>query len=145
MNVASVAAGWAYQGSRAVYNSGQYLNAQANNFNCISSENGQTRWRATADGKGITSEAQLFTPPAAGKRNLYVCSTQGHLMSLRQSTGDVDFIYATGQPMAFQPALARGNMYAGTNNGLVICLKTNSPDADNWTAWGGNARHNKKD
>jgi hypothetical protein len=28
---------------------------------------------------------------------------------------------------------------------MIICLKTADPDADNWTAWGGNARHNKKD
>ena len=43
VNVASVAAGWAYQGSRAAYSGGQILNAQANTFNCVSSENGQTR------------------------------------------------------------------------------------------------------
>jgi hypothetical protein len=145
VNVASVAAGWAYQGSRAAYSGGQILNAQANTFNCVSSDSGQTRWRATASGKDVTPDAQLFAPPAAGKKNLYVCSTRGELISLRQSDGNVEFMYATQQPMAFQPALAKGNLYAGTNNGMIICLKTANPDADNWTAWGGNARHNKKD
>jgi hypothetical protein len=46
-------------------------------------------------------------------------------------------------PMAFQPALAKGNVYAGTSDGRLICLKTGSKDADGWYAWGGNAQHNK--
>jgi hypothetical protein len=60
-------------------------------------------------------------------------------------TGKVQFQYATKQPMAFQPALARGSVYAGTSNGLLVCLKTGGSDADGWNAWGGNAQHNKKD
>jgi len=44
-----------------------------------------------------------------------------------------------------QPALALGNIYVGTANGLLICLKTGDPDADGWYAWGGNAQHNKND
>ena len=50
-------------------------------------------------------------------------------------------VYATGKPMAFQPALANGNVYAGTTEGMLICLKTGEKDADGWTAWGGNAAH----
>ncbi len=62
---------------------------------------------------------------------------------MRQSDGVLGFAYALKQPMAFQPVLARGNIYAGTANGLVICLKTGQADADGWYAWGGNAQHNK--
>jgi len=36
-----------------------------------------------------------------------------------------------------------GAVYAGTVNGLLICLKTGDEDADGWYAWGGNARRNK--
>ena len=45
--------------------------------------------------------------------------------------------------MTFQPALAQGNVYAGTADGRLICLKTGSKDADGWYEWGGNAQHNK--
>jgi hypothetical protein len=45
--------------------------------------------------------------------------------------------------MAFQPALAKGAIYAGTVSGLLICLKAGDKDADGWYAWGGNAQHNK--
>jgi hypothetical protein len=74
---------------------------------------------------------------------MFLCSAQGHLVSVRQSDGGVNFSYAMKQPMAFQPALAGGNMYAGTSNGMLVCLKTGDEDADGWFAWGGNAQHNK--
>jgi hypothetical protein len=86
----------------------------------------------------------MFAPPALGAVNLYVCCAQGYLMSLRQKDGQLAFAYSTGQPMAFQPALTHGNVYAATTTGMIICLKTGEKDADGWTAWGGNAQHNKK-
>jgi outer membrane protein assembly factor BamB len=54
-------------------------------------------------------------------------------------------MYATNNPISFQPALAGGNIYIGTANGELICLQANDADADGWTAWGGNAQHNKTD
>ena len=144
-NVNTVAGGWAYQGSRAAFAGGNILNAQANRLNCIRSKDGQVAWQAEATGKGVTEQVQAFSPPAIAGGNLYVCSAQGHLLSLDQKTGKVGFLYATGAPMAFQPALAGGNVYVGTANGMLICLKTGDPTVDGWTAWGGNAQHNKKE
>ena len=145
VNVSTVAGGWAYQGSRASYARGQILNAQANRLNCLRSKDGQVAWQAEAVGKNVSDQVQAFAPPALAGPNLYVCSAQGHLMGLRQDDGKINFLYSTGQPMAFQPALAKGNVYAPTSNGLLICLKTGDPTADGWSAWGGNAQHNKKD
>ena len=79
-----------------------------------------------------------------GKRNIYLCSGQGHVLAVSQADGTVQFAYDTKQPISFQPALADGNVYVGTANGMLLCFKTESPDADGWTAWGGNGRHNKK-
>jgi outer membrane protein assembly factor BamB len=80
---------------------------------------------------------------AGGK--MYVCSTCGDLMALDQRDGKVVFLYSTGVPIAFQPVLANGSLYAGTADGKLICLKTNDRTADGWTAWGGNAQHNRKE
>lgn len=144
-NVATVAGAWAYQGSRVAYARGLILNAQANRFNCIRAKDGTVAWQAEAVGKGVSEQVQAFSPPAVASGNLYVCSAQGHLIAMDQKDGKVDFLYSTGQPMAFQPALAGGNLYAGTTNGMLICLKTGNPAVDGWTAWGGNAQHNKKE
>jgi outer membrane protein assembly factor BamB len=145
VNVSTVAGAWSYQGSRAAFANGQILNAQANRLNCIRSKDGQIAWQAEATGKGVSQEVQSFSPPAVAGGELYVCSAQGHLIALDQKDGKVKFMYATQQPMAFQPALAKGNIYAGTANGMLICLKTGNPTADGWSAWGGNAQHNKKE
>jgi outer membrane protein assembly factor BamB len=147
VNVQTVAAGWAYQGSRVAYAKGQVLNAQGSWINCVApnDKSGQPRWRAQARGGKGNADAQRFAPPALGKDNLYLCGAAGELLSLAQEDGAVRFSYTLKHPMAFQPALSGGNVYAGTADGYVVCLKTGDTDADGWTAWGGNARHNKKD
>lgn len=144
IGVSSVAGGWAYQGSRATYSRGRIMNAQGRYLNTIASADGKVAWRAEATGKNVDVMAQIFSPPAVGGRNLYLCTMQGHLMSVRQSDGALGFLYTTGHPATFQPALANGNMYVGTVDGWLICLKTGESDADGWYAWGGNAQHNKK-
>ena len=145
IGVSTVAGGWAYQGSRAAFRGGNLLNAQGRQLNCVLAKDGKVAWQAQARGRGVDANAQLFAPPALGQKNLYACTAQGHLLSVRQKDGGVVFAYALGQPMAFQPALAQGNLYAGTTNGMLVCLKTGDPDADGWNAWGGNAQHNKGD
>jgi len=143
IGVSSVAGAWAYQGSRAAYRNGQMMNAQGRYLNSIKAGDGKFAWRAEFKGNGVGENTQVFSPPALGERNLYLCGAQGHIVVVKQQDGALAFAYALKQPMAFQPALARGNIYAGTVNGLLICLKTGDKDADGWYAWGGNAQHNR--
>lgn len=144
IGIQSVAAGWAYQGARAAYANGQMFNARGNFINSVGCGNGELAWQAVANGKGVDSNSHLFAPPALGKTNMYLCSADGHVVGLRQADGKVTFAYATKAPMAFQPALAGGRLYAGTSDGRLICLDLADKDADGWYAWGGNAQHNKK-
>jgi Ca-activated chloride channel family protein len=143
LGVKTVVGGWAYQGSRAAYSRGRMLNAQGKYLNSINAASGDFAWRAEVSGGGITQDAQVFSPPALGDQFMYLSSALGHLLSVRQSDGEVGFAYSFKQPMVFQPALAGGSVFVGTSNGLLICLKTGSADADGWHAWGGNAEHNK--
>ena len=144
VGVQSVVAGWAYQGARPAYSKGQMFNARGNLVNSVKSGNGEMAWQAEAVGKDVTENAHVFAPPALGQTNMYLCSAAGHLVGLRQSDGHVAFAYATKAPMAFQPALAEGRLFAGTSDGRVICIDLEDKDADGWYAWGGNAQHNKK-
>ncbi|HVF57104.1 MAG TPA: PQQ-binding-like beta-propeller repeat protein [Pyrinomonadaceae bacterium] len=143
IGVRTVAGGWAYQGSRAAYSRGRMLNAQGKYLNSINASDGRFAWRAEVSGAGLGADAQVFSPPALGDQYMYLSSSLGHILSVRQRDGEVGFMYSFGQPMVFQPALADGNVYVGTSNGLLICLKTGETDADGWYAWGGNAEHNK--
>jgi outer membrane protein assembly factor BamB len=144
VNVGNVAEAWAYQGSKAAYANGCVLNAQGNALNCVDWHDGQTRWRGLASGKEFGENAQIFAPPALGGKFMYLCSVRGHMLCVAQDNGQPRFIYAFNRPMAFQPTLAGGRMFAGTTQGMLICLDTADKDADGWTAWGGNAQHNKK-
>jgi Ca-activated chloride channel homolog len=144
VGIATVAGGWAFQGSRASVSRGQVLNAQGRFINSIAAKNGAENWRAEITGSGISAGEQVFSPPSLGSSNMYLCGLQGYLLSLRQDDGKVNFAYKLEHQITFQPALAEGNIYFGTVDGILVCLKTNAKDADGWYAWGGNAQHNKK-
>jgi hypothetical protein len=91
----------------------------------------------------VELDDQIFLPPAMGRDYLYLTSIYGHVLSVRQETGEVGLMYGTGRPIAFQPCLAEGRIYFGTGNGGLICIDTGGDDADGWHMWGGNAQHNK--
>ena len=143
LGVNTVAGAWAYQGSRAAVSKGQILNAQGNYINSVRAADGKQTWQAEVVGIHAAPGGQVFSPPAVGRDSLYLAGAAGYLVSVRQSDGGVNFSYAMKAPIAFQPALAKGNVYAGTSDGRLICLKTGNKDADGWYAWGGNAQHNK--
>jgi outer membrane protein assembly factor BamB len=143
VGVNSVAGAWAYQGSRAAISKGQILNAQGNYINSVRASDGRQSWQAEVVGSHSAPGGQVFSPPAVGHDYLYLAGAAGYLVSVRQSDGSVGFSYAMKAPIAFQPALAKGNVYAGTSDGRLICLKTGNKDADGWYAWGGNSQHNK--
>jgi Ca-activated chloride channel family protein len=157
VGVSSVVGGWAFQGSRAAFANDRLFNAQGSTLNCVIGIGGRAGrfaaagagggagggWRATLSGQGVDENAQVFAPPSMGARNMYLAGGLGHVASVRQEDGKVEFLYATGRPMVFQPALANGNVYVGTADGLLICLRTGDDDADDWHMWGGNAQHNK--
>jgi outer membrane protein assembly factor BamB len=140
----NVIGGWAYQGSRVATKRDSFF---YNNGTAIRKTGPQAslNWTANVSGKGIAPDSQLFSPPALGKENLYLASSNGHILSVNQKSGSVNFDYATSNPITFQPALANGNVYVGTANGRIMCLKTGLQDAVDWTAWGGNAQHNKEE
>ncbi len=143
VGVSSVVGAWAYQGSRAAVSKGQILNAQGNYINSVRASDGQQSWQAEVVGARGTPGGQVFSPPAVGRDYLYLAGAAGNLVSVQQSNGAVGFSYAMKAPIAFQPTLAKGNVYVGTSDGRLICLKTGNKDADGWYAWGGNAQHNK--
>lgn len=143
VGVSSVVGAWAYQGSRAAVSKGQILNAQGNYINSVRASDGRQSWQAEVVGSHGAPGGQVFSPPAVGRDYLYLAGAAGNLVSVQQSNGAVGFSYAMKAPIAFQPTLAKGNVYVGTSDGRLICLKTGNKDADGWYAWGGNAQHNK--
>ncbi len=144
VGVNTVAQAWAYQGARPAANKAGFVQAQGMNIKSLDRAR-QSKWSANATSRKLDAQSQAFAPPALGKRNMFLCSAAGHLVSMQQDDGKVNFMYDVQNPITFQPALANGKMYVGTANGKVMCLETGDPDADGWTAWGGNSQHNKRE
>lgn len=140
----NVIGGWAYQGSRVATKGDSYFYNNGTSVKSSARDSGRG-WTANFYGKGVAPNSQLFSPPAVGKENLYLASSNGHIIAVDQKSGAMKFDYSTKNPITFQPALANGNVYVGTSNGVIMCLKTGSDDASDWTAWGGNAQHNKEE
>jgi outer membrane protein assembly factor BamB len=111
--------------------------------NSVNSKDGRAEWKAEVNGSKVDPNIQVFSPPALGRDYIYLSSSLGHLLSMRQKDGKLGFAYSFKKPMIFQPALVDGNVYVGTGDGLLICVKTNNKDADGWYEWGGNSQHNK--
>ncbi len=143
LGVSTVVGAWAYQGARAAYSNGRLMNAQGIYLNSVDADRGEMRWRAEAKGKGVQNGGQIFLPPAIGGENLYISTTLGHLLSVRSDNGALRFNYNINHPISFQPILANGNMYVGTNDGWLVCIQLKEQEADGWYAWGGNGAHNK--
>jgi outer membrane protein assembly factor BamB len=136
---------WDYQGPKIAAAGKQMFYAPGQTVNAVDVTSGKTMWRTMLSGNGLSSGANSLTPPALGKENLYLGSNKGHIIALKQADGSQVFSYNVGEPLASQPILAHGNIYFGTVSGYLVCLKLQNPDADGWTAWGGNAQHNKVD
>ncbi len=145
LGVSTVAGAWSYQGSRSSYSRHCMYNAQSRFVRCVRDDAaGSAAWTAEAGGAQVAPDDQVFLPPAMGLSHLYLATTMGHFLSLRQDDGRVGLLYALGRPIAFQPCLARGRAYLGALDGRLICIDTGDADADGWYMWGGNARHNKR-
>jgi|GEM_PF-2079112 len=140
-----VSAPWDYQGPKIAATKTRMFNAPGNTINAVAVEDGKVAWRVEVVGGTLNNTPGSLTPPALGKENLYIGTSAGHILVLKQSDGSLVQAYRVNHKLISQPILADGNIYFGTGNGAVLCLKLGNKDADGWTHWGGNAQRNKVD
>jgi outer membrane protein assembly factor BamB len=137
--------GWDYQGPKIAATKTHFFNAPGNTVNAVAIREATVAWRTTVKADGMTNAAGTLTPPALGKENVYLGSSAGHIFALKQADGTLAYSYKLSTRLITQPILAEGNLFLGTADGRLVCLKLNHKDAADWTAWGGNAMHNKID
>ena len=73
---------------------------------------------------------------------MFVGTRWGFVYALAAATGDVLWRVDLGEAISFQPAVAMGHVYVGTDRGGLFSLDTGDPHDDGWMMWGGNAKHN---
>lgn len=131
---------WAYQGSRPVVRGGRSFSAQNEVLQCLEAATGRALWqlRLPEDKRS----ARTLTPPSLAGDKLFFGTSRGEIGCAQASDGQLLWIYNAGSPILFQPAVMRGRVYFGTEDGCVFCLDTGDAGADGWAMWGGNAGHN---
>ncbi|MCA9608800.1 MAG: PQQ-binding-like beta-propeller repeat protein [Myxococcales bacterium] len=131
--------GWAYEGSRATVVAGRMYQTIGNEVHCRDADTHELLWRRryTEDPR-----ARPASPPAIAGSQLVFGTRDGVLFGLDIDTGMTAWAYDVGEPIASQPTIGHGWVYASTTRGGVVGLEVSDVSFDGWHMWGGNAQHN---
>ncbi|MFK7986990.1 MAG: PQQ-binding-like beta-propeller repeat protein [Sandaracinaceae bacterium] len=131
--------GWAFEGSRATLVQGRAYQTIGNEVHCRDADTGELLWR-----RRYTEEtrARPASPPAIAGGQLVFGTRDGVLFGLDIDTGMTAWAYDVGEPIAAQPTIGHGWVYASTTRGGLVALEVSDNSFDGWHMWGGNASHN---
>jgi outer membrane protein assembly factor BamB len=140
-----VHAHWAYQGSKPFVSRARLYAAQGDTVSSADSHSSQVFWKKLV-GRSEQDDRELLdsplTPPAIANEKPFFGSVNGDIHCLSAPSGEELWKVSVGEPIVFQPAVARGRVYLGTDSGSLICLETGEPNDDGWLMWGADAAHN---
>lgn len=131
-------AGWAWEGARPVTMDGRIYHAMGDEIVARDAASGRTLWRRRTP---LAGGRRAMTSPAVVGSQLVVATREGDLFGMDIDTGATTWAYRVGEPIAFQPAVANGWVYAATARGRVIGLEVGDRALDGWHMWGGDAKH----
>ncbi|MEZ4339512.1 MAG: PQQ-binding-like beta-propeller repeat protein [Sandaracinaceae bacterium] len=134
-----VSQGWAYEGSRPTVVDGRSFQTIGNEVHCRHAATGDLLWRRQYTND---SSARPASPPAVAGGQLVFGTRQGQLFALDVDTGLTTWAYDVGEPIAAQPTIAHGWVYAATSQSGLVALEVADPAFDGWHMWGGSAGHN---
>lgn len=137
-DTAGVEAGWAWEGARPVTMDGRIYHAMGDEIVARDAASGRTLWRRRTP---LAGGRRAMTSPAVVGSQLVVATREGDLFGMDIDTGATTWAYRVGEPIAFQPAVANGWVYAATARGRVIGLEVGDRALDGWHMWGGDAKH----
>jgi outer membrane protein assembly factor BamB len=138
---------WAYQGSKPFVSRGRLYAAHGDEVSSADPRSDRVFWKRTL-GEGETGEPKKelldspLTPPAVVNGKLFLGSVKGEVHCLAAESGETLWSAQVGEPVVFQPAVARGRAFVPTQSGSLICLETGDDRDDGWYMWGADAAHN---
>ncbi len=130
---------WAFEGSRPVVDRGVRYVAMGGEIRASDAATGELLWQrryagAPADRRSVGSVA------LAGSE-VVIATRDGQLFGLDVDTGYTLWSYAIGHRVIAEPVIARGWVYASTEDGYVVALHVGDRTLDGWHMFGGNPRH----
>lgn len=136
----SVSRTWRHQGSRPVVLNGVLYDSTGDRLEARDLVLGGVLWRWEA--KTAADGERALTPPAVANGRVWVGSWDGRLVSLNAATGAVRWEVPVGGPVHWQPVASGGRVFAGLEQGELVCVETGDPCDDGWPMWGGGPGHN---
>lgn len=139
LGVRNVAEGWAYQGPRPTVVDGRAYQVVGDQIECRRLEDGELLWsrRYAQDNSALS-----MSPPAVVGAQMVIATVDGHVYGLDIDTGMAVWAYDVGEPIVYQPAVARGNVYVSTSRGQVVAFPVGDEETlDGWHMWGGGPDH----
>jgi outer membrane protein assembly factor BamB len=131
----------AFQGSRLMH-------VGQRNFNCLGDQllatdaaTGKVAWSIHLDGDAAKEGGFLAAPPAYAGGYLFFAVLKGDVLQIEPRTGDVVKRYPVGAQLRFQPTIADGRIFVGTQDGRIICIDTGNRKLTGWGGWGGDSAH----
>ncbi|MBM3463751.1 MAG: hypothetical protein FJX76_16770 [Armatimonadetes bacterium] len=133
---------WAYQGSRPTIYGERLYTGMGDTLKCVNIGDGKIVWaRTLRDPKNKEGVERTLVPPAIVNGKIFEVTSYGELVVLHAASGKTLWTANLGEPVAFQPVVAKGRVYVPTTRGSVICVETGDPKDDGWYMWGANAQH----
>lgn len=136
---------WAYHSSKTFVSYGRLFTAHGDTVSSVRPGSDEIFWKKTigpALGEGAELLDSPLTPPAIVNGKLFFGSIHGLIHCLTAETGEELWSVPVGEPVDFQPAVARGRVYAGTDSGTLVCFETGDTNDDRWLMWGATGAHN---
>lgn len=130
--------GWGFEGSRPTIVDGRVYQTIGNEVQSRDADSGELYWRRQYTDQVRTRPA---SSPAIAGALLVFGTSDGIVYGLDIDTGMTAWAYDIGEPIASQPTVAHGWVYASTTSGGVVGLEVGDDTLDGWHMWGGNARH----
>jgi len=130
--------GWEYEGARPTIVDGRIYQTIGNEVHCRDARTGALLWRQRQpiDVRGTPTSA-----PAVAGSLLVFGTSSGELYGLDIDTGLTAWAYDVGEPIAAQPTIAHGWVYATTTRGGLVGVQVADRTFGGWHMWGGNAKH----
>lgn len=129
---------WQFEGSRPVIDRGIRYVAMGGELVASDAETGEPLWRRRYARK---AGARSLGSVALAGSAIVVATRDGQLFGLDIDTGYTLWSYAVGHRIHAEPIVAKGWVYAATDDGYVIALHVADPTLDGWHMFGGNAWH----
>ena len=131
---------WRFQGSRPVVADGVLYETAGDRLEATEISSGRVLW-TWGDARAMEGERRL-TPPAVANGRVLIGTWDGRLVSLEAQSGAVRWEVPVGAPVHWQPTMSGGRVFAGLEDGSVVCVETGDPGDNGWAMWGGGPGHN---